>query len=149
MNIWQFNLLNWQGVGPMLAISISFVCTGLIVWAFPQLHRLNLTYCLKSSLLLAFCFLLVFMIDQTRMCPSSISPLGVFYQNICNIDRLKGGTLELLITWGPKLEGEPDLKLGTSDPSSQHEQVCFLDTPAIYNDVLCNISQRQEVRMQI
>ena len=35
MNTWQFNLLNWQGVGPMCAIFLSFVYTGLLVQAFP------------------------------------------------------------------------------------------------------------------
>ena len=52
---WQFHLLNWQRVGPMRVIFLSFVYTGLLVWAFLQSHKLNLTYCFKSSLLLAFC----------------------------------------------------------------------------------------------
>ena len=77
MNTWQFHLSNWQGVGPVWAMSISFVYTGLLVGAFSQSHKLNLTYCLKSSPLLAFCFLLVCMVDQTLMCFSSISPLGL------------------------------------------------------------------------
>ena len=42
-----------------------------------------LIYCLKSSLLLAFCFLFVCMVDQTQMCPSCMSALGLF-QGICN-----------------------------------------------------------------
>ena len=40
-------------------ISVSFVYAGLLVRVFPHLHRFNLTYCSKSSLLLAFCFLSV------------------------------------------------------------------------------------------
>ena len=75
MNTWQFHLLNWQGVGPLWVISFSFVYTGLLVWTFLQWHKLNLIYCLKSFLLLPFCFLLVWMVDQTQMYPSPISPL--------------------------------------------------------------------------
>ena len=37
-----------------------------------------------------------------------------------DIDRLKGGTLEPLIIGRPILEGGPDLKGGTSNPSSYH-----------------------------
>ena len=55
MNIWQFHLLNWQGVGPICAIFVSFVYTGLIVWAFLQSHNLNLTYCFKSSVTCILC----------------------------------------------------------------------------------------------
>ena len=56
-----------------------------------QQHLLNLTYCSKSSLLLfAFC---VCMVDLTEMIPSSISSLGLFQGVICNIERVKGGTL--------------------------------------------------------
>ena len=78
MNTWEFHLLNWLGVHLMWVISFSFVYIGLLVWTFLQSHKLNLTYCLKSSLLLAFCFLFVCMVDQTQIYPSSISPLGLF-----------------------------------------------------------------------
>ena len=63
---------------------------------FSNLHQstFNLTYCLKSSLLLSFCFLFLCMVDQTQMCPSSILLLGLFRGIICNIEGLKGGTLE-------------------------------------------------------
>ena len=88
-----FHLLSWQVVSSVWAISIFFVNTGLLVWAIPQSHRLNLTCCFKSCQLLAFCFLLVCMVDQTQIFPSSISPLGLF-QRICNFERQKGGTLE-------------------------------------------------------
>ena len=103
MNIWQFHLLAWQGVGCGWAIFISFIYTELLVWAFSQSYSLNLTYCLKSSLLHAFCFLLVSMVDQTQMCPSSILSLGLFQGIICNIERLKGGS------WSPELLGGPVL----------------------------------------
>ena len=83
MTTWQFHLLNWQAVGPMWAISISFIYTVLLVWAFLQSHKLNLTYCLKSSP--AFCFLFVCMIGQTQMYPSSISPSELFQGIMCNI----------------------------------------------------------------
>ena len=54
-----------------------------------QSHKLNLTYCLKSSLLLAFWFLFVCMVDQTQMYPSFISPLELFQGIICNIHSVK------------------------------------------------------------
>ena len=85
MNTWQFHLSNWQGVGAVWVISISFVYTRLLVWAFLQWHKLHLTYCLKSSLLLEFFSLFVSMVDQTQMYPSSISPFGLFQGITCNI----------------------------------------------------------------
>ena len=113
MNTWHFYLLNWQRVGHVWVIIISFVYTELLVWAFPQSLRFNLAYCLKSSLLLAFCFLLLCIVDQTQMCPSSILPLGLFQGIICNIERLKGWNLEPWIAGGPKLEGGPQTLLHT------------------------------------
>ena len=94
MNSWQFHLSNWHGVVcPTWAISISFVYTGLLASSFPQSHKFNLTDCLKSSLLLQFYFLFVYMVDQTEMYPSRISPLKLFHRIKCNIGRLKGETL--------------------------------------------------------
>lgn len=47
--------------------SVSFVCAGLLVWTFSQLHKLNITYCLKSSLLLAIALCFFFcMVDQSQ-----------------------------------------------------------------------------------
>ena len=43
---------------------------------------------------------------------------------IYNIERLRERTLEPSITGGRKLEGKPDLKGGTSDPSSYHVVFC-------------------------
>ena len=100
MNTWEFHLSNWQGVGPVWVISVSFVYTGLLVLAFPQSHRHNLNYCSKFSLLLAFSFLFVCMVDQTQMCPLSFSPSGLLQGIKYNIERLKGGTLEPWITRG-------------------------------------------------
>ena len=84
----------------MWAISGSFVYTELLGWEFPHSQRVNLTYCLKSCLLICFpCFC---MVDQTKMCPSFISPLGIFQEIICNrkiicnIKRLKGKELGTL-----------------------------------------------------
>ena len=34
MNTWQFHLWNWQGTIFVWAVSVSFVYTGLLVWAF-------------------------------------------------------------------------------------------------------------------
>ena len=95
MSNWQFHLSDLaKGVGFICAISISFVCTGLLVWAFPYSQKLNLTSCLKSSLLLLFSFLLVCTVDQTQMHPSFIWPLGLFPGIIYNNDSLKEGSLE-------------------------------------------------------
>ena len=95
MNTFQLYLWNWQGISPVWAITVFFVYTGLLVWAFPQSHRLNLTYCSKASLILRFCFFC--MIYPTWICFSSISPLGLFQEIICNVERLKGGP------WRPEL----------------------------------------------
>ena len=43
-------------MGPMWTIFVSFVYTGLLVRAFPYLHRLNLTYYSKSFRYLHFTF---------------------------------------------------------------------------------------------
>ena len=72
-NTWQFDLSNWQGVRLVWIISAFFVYTGLLVWTFLQSHKLNVTYCLKS------------LVDQTQMHPTSISPLGLFQEIVCNI----------------------------------------------------------------
>ena len=79
----------------MWVIVISFVYTELLVLAFPQSHRLNLVYRLESSLLLAFRFVLVCMVDQTQMSSSAISPYGVFQGIVSNIERLEGGPWSL------------------------------------------------------
>ena len=111
MNNWQFNLSNWQAVGPVWAISISSVYS----------HKVNLTYWLKSSLLLGFCFLFVCMVNQTQMYPSSVSPSRQFQRIICNIERLEGGTLEPWITWGTLIGEGIWFEMGTSDLCSYHE----------------------------
>ena len=85
MNTWQFHLSNWQGVGPAWAIFVYFVYTRLLIRVSLQSHELILTYRLKSSLLLAFCFLFVCIVDQTEMYPTSISSLGLFQGIIRNI----------------------------------------------------------------
>ena len=84
------SFIKLAGFGSMWVISISFVYTELLAWAFSQSHRLNLTYHLKSSLLLAFFLWLVCMVDQTQICPPTISPLFLFQQIICNMRDLKG-----------------------------------------------------------
>ena len=55
------------------------------------------------------------MVNQTQMYPSSISPLGLFQEMICNNERLKGGLRS------PEFMGRPKLKGGTSDSSSYHQ----------------------------
>ena len=77
-------------------ISVSFVYTGLLVRAFPHLHRLNLTYYSKPSAPLAFWFLIICMIDPTEIClsPISLELLELFQGIVCNNERLKGEKLE-------------------------------------------------------
>ena len=91
---------NWSGLYSLWAISLSFVYTRLLVRAFPHLHKLNLTYHSKSSMLLAFCFLFICIIHPTQICLSSIllELLQLFQGIVCNNERLKGGnwTHELL-----------------------------------------------------
>ena len=112
MNTWQFHWQTGKGWG-LCGLSPFFIYLHwILAWVFPQPHRLNLTYCLKSSLLLAFCFLLVCMVDQTQMFPSFILPPGLLQEIICNIERLKGGPWSPELLGGPKLEGWPYLKGG-------------------------------------
>ena len=99
MNTWKFLLSNRQGVGPVWAISVSLVYIVSLVWAFSQSDKLNLTFCLKFSQLLEFCFPFLWL-NQTQIYPSSISPLGLFQGIICDTGGLN------LITGAPKLEGE-------------------------------------------
>ena len=74
---------------------------------------------LTARPLLAFCFLFVCMVDQTQLCHSSISLLGLSQEIIYNIQRLIGGP------WSPELLGDLNwrgvwLKGGTSQNSSYH-----------------------------
>ena len=98
-------------------LSVSFVYTGLLVWAFPHLHRLNLSYYSKSSMLLAFRFLLICVIDPTQIClsPISLELLQLFQGIVCNNERLKGGKLETGIIGGEINSSR------TSDPSLYHD----------------------------
>ena len=68
MNNWQFYLSNWQCVGSMWVISISFFTMNYLS-AHSYSHRLNLTYYLKSSLLLAFCFSLFVWLIKLKCVP--------------------------------------------------------------------------------
>ena len=85
MDTWQVHLSNWQVMGPALVISVSFINMGSFVWAFIRSYKLSYTYCLKYSLLLAFCFLFFCMVDQSQIYPLPISPLGLFQGIIYNI----------------------------------------------------------------
>ena len=104
--------------GSLWVISTSFVYTGRLIRAFPQLKTLNLTYCSKFSLLLAFSFLFNCMINLTQICMTpwnssngkmdDLLPLELLQGIIRNIERLKEETL--LLGEGHKLEGERILK---------------------------------------
>ena len=114
MNAWQFHLSNWQGFGLVQTIYISFVYTELLAWAFPQSHRLNIIVgnLPVTCILLSGC---LYNWSNSNVSPSSCSPLGLFQGIIFNIERLKWGTLEPLITGGPDLKlGDLRLKLGST-----------------------------------
>ena len=65
MNTRQFHLSNWEELGPVWAISVSYVYTGLLVWVFPQLQRgLILLIARNLSCYLHFALYLC-MVDQT------------------------------------------------------------------------------------
>ena len=55
-----FHLSNWWGLGPIWVISVSFVYTGLLLWAFPQSSHADLIFLiawnLPCYLHFAFCF---------------------------------------------------------------------------------------------
>ena len=108
-------------------ISASFIYTGLLTRAFPHLQTLNLTYCSKSSLFHAFCFLFNWVTNLTQIYLTpwnsfngkmdDILPLELFQGIIRNIERLKEKTL--LLREGHKLEvnlickGRPQIALHT------------------------------------
>ena len=112
-------------MGLVWAISASFIYIGLLIRAFPHLQTLNLTYCLKSSLLHASCFLFNCMTNLNQICLTpwnsfngkmdDILPLVLFQGIIRNIERLKERTL--LPGEGHKL----DSRNWTSDHSSYHD----------------------------
>ena len=56
------------------------------------------------------------MVEQIQMFPLSIPPLGLFKGIICNVERLKEGSLEPWITGRPKLEGETWFEKLKGDP---------------------------------
>ena len=85
INTWKFHLLNWQR-GASGEVYLRLFCLHWITCLnIPTVRRALSYILLMSSLLLAFCFLLVFMVDQIQMYPSSISPLGLFQEIVCNI----------------------------------------------------------------
>ena len=99
-------------MGPMQAISISFIYTGLLVSEHSHSYTtLILLIACNLPCYLHFA-LFVCMVDQTQMQLSSISPLGLFEGIICNVERLKGWPWSSELLGEPKLEVEPDLKGG-------------------------------------
>ena len=56
------------------------------------------------------------MVDPTQMCPSSISPLGLFQVMVYIVDRLKGDLRARNHWWGPLL------KRGHSALFSYHDE---------------------------
>ena len=100
MNTWQFHFVKLVKGGSYAAYLYFFVYIGLFVAVFPHLHGLNLTYCSKSSLLLAFCFLFVYVTGITEMCTSLVSLLELFQRIICVIERMKEGSVSTALLGG-------------------------------------------------
>ena len=94
-------------MGHVWVISVSFVHSALLAWAFPA-----------SSLLLAFYFPFVYMVDQTQMYFTSVSPLRLFQGIICNTERLKGRP------WSPELLEGPNLDGGSQTPLHTMLLIC-------------------------
>ena len=119
-NTWQYNLPQWYSMDLVWTISASFIYTGLLTRAFPHLQTLNLTYCSKSSLFHAFCFLFNWVTNLTQIYLTpwnsfngkmdDILPLELFQGIIRNIERLKERTL--LLGERHKLEGNVICKGG-------------------------------------
>ena len=71
---------------------LHFFCLQRITWLrIPTVIQTYLTYCLKSSLLLAFCFVSLYMVDQTQLYPLSISLLALFQGMIYNLHSVYRG----------------------------------------------------------
>ena len=125
MNTWYFHLAR----GGSRVNHFHFFCLHWITC--PSISTVTKAQCyfllenlIVTCILLSFC-----MVDNTQMYPSSISPLGLYPGIICNIRSLKRGP------WGPELLGErnleprPDLKRGTSGPSSYPDAHINLRSP--------------------
>ena len=125
MNTWYFHLAR----GGSRVNHFHFFCLHWITC--PSISTVTKAQCyfllenlIVTCILLSFC-----MVDNTQMYPSSISPLGLYPGIICNIRSLKRGP------WGPELLGErnleprPDLKRGTSGPSSYHDNNINVRSP--------------------
>ena len=69
----------YKGVGPVWVFSISLVYTGLLLWIVPQSQKVNLTYCLKSSLFLTFSFCLFVWLIRLK-CSSHLSHHSDFFR---------------------------------------------------------------------
>ena len=88
---------------------LSFFCLHWITSeSISHLHWLKLTYYSELHLSLAFCFIYIYMIGLTEICPSLISLLYLFQGIICNIERLKRGSESPAL-----LSGEKYIKRGT------------------------------------
>ena len=111
MNTSQLHLFNWQGLGLMRVISISFVYTGLLVRAFPQSTTLVVLIAgnLPCYLHFAFCLYGWSNSNLALMYLSNRTVSEIIY----NIKRLKGSTLEPCIAGELKLEGGLDWKWAT------------------------------------
>ena len=75
-----------------------FVYTRLLVWAFPLLLKLNLTYCLNLPCYLHFAFCLFVWLIKLKFTFHLSYHEGCFRGIICSIERQIGGTLEPWIT---------------------------------------------------
>ena len=109
-----------KGVGLVWFI-FSFVYTGLLIWPFQQSHNPDLSYYLKSSLLLPLCFrFFVWLIKlECTLVYLTIRTVSGNHMYVI-LRRLKKGPWSPKLLVGPKLEEGPDLNWGTPDLSPYH-----------------------------
>ena len=119
MNTWQFHLSNCQGLGPVSTFFVSFVYTVLLVWAFPQLHRLDL-YCLILPCYLHFAFCLFVWLIKLKCASHPFHHQDCFRGSYAKLKDWKGEPWSPGVLGRPELVGGPNLKVGNSDLSSYH-----------------------------
>ena len=100
----------------------------LIVWAFLQSLKLNLTYCLKFSLLLAFCFLFVCMIDQLKctLIHLIIRIVSGDYMQYWEAERGKPGALNYWgdLHWRGNLVWKEDVRAASYHGNCKYLLIC-------------------------
>ena len=105
---------------------LHFFC--LLAWSFPHLRKLNFTYCLKFSLLLAFCFLFVCMIDQLKctLIHLIIRIVSGDYMQYWEAERGKPGALNYWgdLHWRGNLVWKEDVRAASYHGNCKYLLIC-------------------------